>query len=204
MPQSDEPSRLSKRQLYLVEAAIRLLDEVGMAEFTMRGLAGEMGQSAMAAYKHFSNQKELQLELWRACQTHFFDALLTATSPAEEASAAFLELCRTFMEYAVEFPFRYELLYSHPFAREAEQVPELHALSRSVWAYAHDLVCRAQEDGTIRTDVSSTVVLAAATGQARGLATTMLFAAPTPFQSLPPEVLIESGLAFIRSAMVPR
>jgi AcrR family transcriptional regulator len=188
----------------LIDGAMRLLDEVGIAEFTMRGLAGQMGQSPMAAYKHFSNQRELQLELWRACQNHFYDELLESTERSADSANAFLALCQTFMEYAVEFPYRYELLYSHPFSREAEQIPALAEPSRFVWSYAHELVCRAQREGTLRTDVSSEVVLAAAASQARGLGTTPLFAAPSPFQSLSPELLIESGLVFIRSAVAPR
>lgn len=183
---------------------MRLLDRVGIANFTMRSLADEIGLSAMAAYKHFSNQRALQLELWRACQNHFYDALLAATEPHDDAGGAFLALCRAFMEYAVEYPYRYELLYNHPFAREVVDEPELADLSRSVWAHSHELVRRAQADGVFRTDVGSEVLLAAATSQVRGLASTMIFSTLSPFEELELEVLIESGLAFIRSAVMPR
>ncbi len=203
MPLSAECERHSPHQLLLIDAAIRLLDEVGIAEFTMRGLGLKLGQSPMAAYKHFSNQRDLQLQLWGACQQRFFKTILENTTGPDSATA-FLALCRTFMVYAVEYPYRYEFLYSHPFARGAEVEPELAELSRSVWTYAHDLVRQAQRERTFRSDVSSEVVLAVATSQARGLASTMIFAAPTPFRTLSPEIMIESGLAFIRAAILPR
>jgi AcrR family transcriptional regulator len=183
---------------------MRLLDRVGIADFTMRALADEVGLSPMAAYKHFSNQRALQLELWRACQNHFYDALLEATEPHTDAGSAFLALCRAFMEYAVAYPYRYELLYNHPFAREVANEPELAELARSVWSHSHDLVRRAQTDGIFRTDVGSEVVLAAATNQVRGLASTMIFSMLSPFEDLDLEILIESGLAFIRDAIMPR
>ncbi len=183
---------------------MRLLDRVGISHFTMRSLADEIGLSPMAAYKHFSNQRALQLELWRACKHHFYDTLREATRPHADAGNAFLALCRAFMEYAVAYPYRYELLYNHPFAREVAKEPELAELARSVWSYSHELVKRGQVAGLLRTDVGSEVVLAAATSQVRGLASTMIFSALSPFEELDLEVLIESGLAFIRSAVMPR
>lgn len=198
-----QPS-FSRRQWQLLDAAVRLLDRVGISGFTMRSLADETGLSPMAAYKHFENQKALQLELWRFCQNNLYDALLEATRDADDAAAAFLAVCEAFMRYAVTYPFRFELLYNHPFVREVQSIDTLEELRLSVWGFADELLRRAQDGGLFRSDIDSKLLLAAAAAQIRGLAAALVYADTGAVADVPTDVLIESGVSFVRSALLPR
>ncbi len=194
----------TRRQWRLIDAGMRLLDRVGISDFTMRSLADEIGLSPMAAYKHFENQRALQLELWRTCQVDFYDALLAATSDASDPATAFLVLCRRFVEYSMEHPFRYELLYNHPFVREVQRIPDLDELRHSVWLFAHDLLRRAVDAGFFRADIPSELLLVAAISQVRGLSSLLIYSRGLGGVEVSDAESIESGLKFIREALISR
>ena len=200
----ERQSSFSRRQWELLGAAVRLLDRVGISEFTMRGLADEIGLSPMAAYKHFENQRALQLELWRECQNHFYDRLLESTRDAADPAAGFLALCRAFAEYAVEYPYRSELLYNHPFVREIVEIAPLEEQRQSAWVFARELVERAQSAGLFRADQPADVLLLAAASQVRGLAATIIYARMAAFGDLSPAAMIDVSLGFIRDALIAR
>lgn len=198
-----QPS-FSRRQWQLLEAAVRLLDRVGINGFTMRSLADEVNLSPMAAYKHFENQRALQIEVWRHCQNEFYDRLLAATRDVSDPASAFLEFCRTFVTYAVEHPYRYELLYNHPFVREVSEIPEMEELRQSVWDYARDLVDRARDAGLFRGDMSTELLLVAASSQIRGLASVLVYQHASIAPGIESDEMIDSGMAFLREGLMAR
>ena len=204
MDSFDRPRSYTRRQWQLLAAAVRLLDRVGISEFTMRALADETGLSPMAAYKHFENQRALQLELWRMCQNHFYDTLLEATELSPDPSTGFLDLCRAFMVYSIRYPYRYELLHNHPFVREVATIESLDESRTAVWAYARDLLERAQGSGVFRGDLRTDVLLAAASAQVRGLAGALIYSDSQALGEIAADELIESGMAFIREALLAR
>lgn len=198
-----QPS-FSRRQWQLLEAAVRLLDRVGIHGFTMRSLADEVNLSPMAAYKHFENQRALQVEVWRHCQNDFYDRLLAATQEIPDGATAFLQFCRTFVEYAVEYPYRFELLYNHPFVREVREIPEMEELRQSVWDYARDLVNRARDTGMFRGDMSAELLLVAASSQIRGLASVLVYQHASIAPGIDTDEMITSGMAFLREGLMAR
>lgn len=204
MDEFERQPSFSRRQWQLLDAAVRLLDRVGISGFTMRSLADETGLSPMAAYKHFENQKALQVELWRFCQNHSYDTLLEATAEASDPATAFLNLCDAFMRYAVQYPFRFEVLYNHPFVREVQEIESLRELRRSVWDFAGELLRRAQDAGLFRSDVPTQVLLTAASAQVRGLASSLVYKDTFASREVPTEELIASGVEFVRAALLPR
>ncbi|HEY1968201.1 MAG TPA: TetR/AcrR family transcriptional regulator [Pseudonocardia sp.] len=56
-PLTEPSERLDRDRLVL--ATIRLVDQHGVARFTMRMLGEELGRSAMATYRHVANKDEL-------------------------------------------------------------------------------------------------------------------------------------------------
>lgn len=198
-----QPS-FSRRQWELLQAAIRLLDRVGISGFTMRSLADEVNLSPMAAYKHFENQRALQVEVWRECQNRFYDQLLASTQDCDDPATGFLAFCRTFVATSVEYPYRYEFLYNHPFVREIQQIEELEELRQSVWVFALDLVQRAQSQGLYRGDMSAELLLVAAASQIRGLASVIVYRQTATAADIDVSEAIESGMTFIREGLMAR
>lgn len=150
-----EESDLTVRQRELVSAALRLLDRDGINRFTMRALADEIGLSPMAAYKHFENQRELQLQMWRACISDlraFLQGCLE-TSPAA-AIDRYVTLVGSFINYSLEHPYRFELLFNHPFIREVWRETDIDRLREAVWAVAAGIIGEGQAEGTIRRELN--------------------------------------------------
>lgn len=204
MDDFDRRSSYTRRQSQLLAAALRLLDREGIAGFTMRSLADETGLSPMAAYKHFENQRALQIELWRSCHDHFYDRLLEATDDAADPAVAFLRMCEAFMRYSVDHPYRYELLFNHPFIREVQQDADLEARRVAVVEFARDLLDRARDLGLFRSDISIDLLLAGSVSQVRGMAGTFIYSSPSRLGDIPVEDFIASSLEFIRGALLPR
>ena len=162
--------RLTERQEDLVNAAIRLVDTVGIEGFTMRSLAKEIGLSPMAAYKHFANQRVLQLEVWRTLMGELGGELQKAAggSLKDGALAAFLAMCRHFIDYAVSQPKRFELLFHHNFISESWKEADIDELNKGVWEGAANVLAMGQKDGTVRSDVPARELFVSAYSQLVG------------------------------------
>lgn len=194
----------SRRQWELVDAALRLLDRVGISGFTMRSLAEEINLSPMAAYKHFENQRALQFELWRACDDHFYDVVLSETRDVPNPASAFIALVQAFVDYALRYPYRYEFLFNHPFVREIQQSPDLEQRRRRLWSYALELVRRSQDIGLFRADIEDKLLLAAAYSQARGLASMIIYSGAPDDGEVDTRKYTTSGIRFIQEAIMAR
>ena len=147
---------LTQRQRELIVAAVRLLDRHGINQFTMRALAEEIGLSPMAAYKHFENQRDLQLEMWRFCIGElgaFLQEEMAKTAESAGPMQRFLDLSQHFMAYSLLHPYRFELLFNHPFIREVWQQQDIDAIREAVWGLAMELVRQGQAAQAIRGDL---------------------------------------------------
>lgn len=77
-PDSDSRGRLDRAAI--VDAALRLLDEVGLDELSTRRLAADLGVKGPSLYWHFKNMGELR--------NHMAEALLAAELPAPMSDPA--------------------------------------------------------------------------------------------------------------------
>lgn len=180
---------------------MRLLDRVGINGFTMRSLAEELDPplSPMAAYKHFENQRELQLELWRACIVLLDEALRQASSEGpSDGMARILAVCRSFMTYALIHPKRFELLFNHPFIEEVWQQSDIDNLREAVWSNSRAVVEAGQEDGSIRNDIGANDLLAIVYAQVHGASSLLASGRLQKQTGLTAEDLAELVLQVIR------
>ncbi len=198
------PSSYTPRQRELLNAARRLLDAQGIAAFTMRSLAEETGLSPMAAYKHFENQHVLQVGLWRDVHSHFYDALLERSAGAADAAQAFLSIAEGIMRYAVQWPYRYELLFHHPLIRDVARHPEIEEQRLAVVDFARGIFFQAQADGLFRDDLPSELMIISTNAQVRGLASMLIYTHPGRLTHFDTDALINASLDFIREAVMPR
>jgi AcrR family transcriptional regulator len=79
---------------YIATVALELIDEIGLAKFSMRKLGAELGADPMAAYRHYTDQEDL----YDAIAELLFDRLdsdsLPWASGWREVSAAYCERLR--------------------------------------------------------------------------------------------------------------
>ena len=59
MPRKDTSSRPPLTKERILQAAVDLVDRVGLGELTMRRLGAELSVEAMSLYKHVANKDEI-------------------------------------------------------------------------------------------------------------------------------------------------
>ena len=98
----------------LVTAAALLLDQGGIEAVTLRGVAQLVGVSHNAPYKHFEDRSALLA----AVAERDFVALRTAFESAldrdEDSCVALRAALGAFIDYGLQHPARYRLLFSDP------------------------------------------------------------------------------------------
>lgn len=195
---------LTARQRDLVQGALRLLDRDGLDGFTMRSLASEIGLSPMAAYKHFDNQRELQLEVWSACMDALYQRTVEVAAAAADPATAFIDLCREFVVYATTYPNRFELLFNHPFVREVRAESRLDPARFCVWEVANTCIARAQESGLFRRDVAASALAMAAYSMLHGLSYCLVSGRVRFTTAMEQDEAIRMGLMVIEDSLTKR
>lgn len=102
----------------LLEAAGEILRERGAAEITVREAARRAGVSHNAPYRHFPDRESLLSALARDAFTEFAGALRAAAS-AKNPKTARKNLGEAYVEFALEHPERYNLMFG-------DSIPESH------------------------------------------------------------------------------
>lgn len=62
-PTAEKPARKRLSRELIIEAGLALAEEVGADKVSSRNIAGRLGVSSMAIYRHFADMEELQSEL---------------------------------------------------------------------------------------------------------------------------------------------
>lgn len=114
----------------LVLTAVRLIEEDGLTEFSLRGTAREVGVSANAAYRHFADKsdlltavaaygfEQLGLRMRRA-----MSATRTGRNPAALAVNRFKATGRAYVDFALAHPQLFEVMFGRSGALAAPRDP---------------------------------------------------------------------------------
>ena len=102
----------------LVLTATRLIEDDGLGEFSLRGTAREVGVSANAAYRHFSDKSDLLtavagygFEKLGRRMRRAMGATRTGKNPAELAVNRFKATGRAYVEFALAHPELFEVMF---------------------------------------------------------------------------------------------
>ena len=107
VPASPRREPLTKERI--LQHALRLVDEEGLAALSMRRLAGELGFDTMALYRHFPNKAAMVDGLMEA-------AFLEITPPSEQGDVweRLREVARAFRRVAHAHPHLFALIATRP------------------------------------------------------------------------------------------
>jgi AcrR family transcriptional regulator len=135
----------------IATAARGLLDKDGAEGVTMRKVAGVVGITPMALYRHYPNRDGLLNTL---ANTGFVElaAKLTGLRLTGKIERQLLKIHDVFVDYALDYPRLFELMFLTK--REgARQYPEDFRMGRSPTAtVSADVIARAMETGYFRKD----------------------------------------------------
>lgn len=199
--------QLSARQQDLVRGAMRLLDREGLDGFTMRSLASEIGLSPMAAYKHFENQRELQLELWSSCMLTLYSATvmsIEALGVDSHPSERYLAQCRVFLRWATLYPNRFELVFNHPFIREVRKEPRHVEVRFLLWEMVQRHIVDAQNRGEFRSDQPPVTLATVTHSILQGMAYNLVSERVKATSQMEKDEAIGTALMFLKEIMTGR
>ncbi len=98
---------------------MRLIEQDGLDEFSLRGTAREVGVSANAAYRHFNDKAALltavaEHGLGKLADTmrRAMNATRTGGGPSELAAARFKAVGRAYVEFALSHPDLFDVIFS--------------------------------------------------------------------------------------------
>jgi AcrR family transcriptional regulator len=170
----------------------------------MRSLAAEIGLSPMAAYKHFENQRELQLELWSSCMMTLTEETVHALQTVSEPGDAFIMQCTVFVQWATTHPYRFELVFNHPFIREVRKEQATYNVRYGLWELGQKNIRGAQESGSFRSDHAPTVLAMFAHSVMQGLAYNLVSDRVRMTSKLEQDEAIRTTMAFLRESLSGR
>lgn len=113
----------------LCEAAERLFAEKGPDAVTMRQLAAELGVSPMTPYRYFRDKDDILAAVRANGFNRFAEALEAARDRAETPRAKGAAVGEAYLDFALEHPHTYKLMFDLDQPHEADY-PELVAAGR--------------------------------------------------------------------------
>ncbi len=90
----------SKRQLQIIDAAIKLIAKGGIQKLTIKNLSDKIGITEPAIYRHFKNKTDLLVSILAYFESNtkslFKKVHTTTTSPLKQLETIFLLRCKEF------------------------------------------------------------------------------------------------------------
>ncbi len=163
----------SERKRQIVQAALEIMAEQGLAGTTTRRIAEKVGVSEPALYKYFPGKKELVLEALDALGELFYETLSRGAGESGEVTERIYRMSDAYYEFVVTHPDESMLLFE---AVTGARDPDIRAaLSDKLVSFTTILSLMFEEgkkDGVVRKDLDTMV----AAWQILSLGLTLAFA----------------------------
>ena len=160
VPKGRIPGELTDRQKDLLDAAVRVLDRSGIDGVTMRTLAQESNLSPMAAYKHYENQRDLYIAIWRFCMDELRGQVMElARSSGAGTRGALRAIMGHFLFFAREYPHRFKLLFDHAVINDVGSAWEIESRRLELRDVVLSMIMAGQQNGQVRRDLSAEEML---------------------------------------------
>jgi AcrR family transcriptional regulator len=117
----------------VVEAAAKLVDEVGVEQLALFRVAERLGIRTPSLYNHVAGLPGLRHELALYCARELLDYLTRATIGMSHADAI-LALADAYRAYAKKFPGRYTFTLQAPSADDPQMVAVAEEILGVIWA----------------------------------------------------------------------
>ena len=95
----------------LIEAALALVEREGIAGLTLRRVAGEVGVTHAAVYRHFKDKQALVDALAVEGMAGMRETMAASLAGQSDAVDAFFAFCAAYVTYAVEHPAHFRVMY---------------------------------------------------------------------------------------------
>ncbi len=138
----------------LLEEAARMIAEAGAERVTMRALSRRVGVSHTAPYRHFTDKEALLVAVAAEGFARLKARLQALGVPDQDDDLAhFQQMGVTYIQFAIENPAHYRLMYGKEALRRA-QYPQLQAAADAAYAELVGIIEAYQATGTIKSENS--------------------------------------------------
>lgn len=135
----------------LVSEGLKLLEQAGHSDFTLRDLARRVGVSAAALYAHFADKSALLAAIATAGFARLSAAIEAATRNDSDLTAQFLHMGSAYVRFGTDNPALYKLMFaSEELPAKRGQYPELQAAAESAFGLLTDMLGRMQRRELLR------------------------------------------------------
>ena len=135
----------------LVSEALKLLEEQGAADFTLRDLASRVGVSHAAPYSHFEDKTALlaavAVEGFHRLSAYLEQAVQENSDPTEQ----FVQMGQAYVRFGTEHPALYNLIFaSEELPEQRDKFPELTEAGSAAFGMLTGMLGRMQQSGFLR------------------------------------------------------
>jgi AcrR family transcriptional regulator len=135
----------------LVSEGLKLLEQEGHSDFSLRDLARRVGVSAAALYAHFADKGALLAAIATAGFTQLRDALAVTTANDNDLMDRFLHMGWAYVRFGIERPALYKLMFaSEDLPAKCDEYPELEAAAEAAFGLLTGVLERMQRRGLVR------------------------------------------------------
>lgn len=147
----------------LIDAAIELIAERGIREFSLAEASRRLGVSVAAPYRHFADRDELLAAVALRALKVFTTMLNAETGAAEDPEQQLAAMARTYVRFAAEERPLFETLYNSGI--DKRRYPELERAYEPIDAF-HSLVIQICDEDTAAAEILAKALEASAHGHA--------------------------------------
>jgi AcrR family transcriptional regulator len=159
-----EPTlELTPKRAEIADAALRIIETRGIASLTTSALAGELGVSSGAPFRHFANRDEILEAVVLRVEELIFTTFPPETDPPLERIQS---LIRARAKVVGGHRGIGRLMFSEQFALALPEIAaaRLRAVVTQTQTFLLEALKEAQQEGTVRTDLSPQALLAVVFG----------------------------------------
>lgn len=135
----------------LIETALQTIDKEGLDAITLRDITQKLGTSRSAVYRHFASKEALIIGVIQRGYAQL-DELFTPIfqDRTQSVEERFEKMGRAYLDFAIEHPNLYRLLFGENYRQEREEVCDYKDENQATGLYALiGLLLEAQEEGII-------------------------------------------------------
>ena len=131
----------------LLDATVKLIAKVGPRAFTLREVARLAKVSHNAPYRHFRDKEELLAAVAAEGFERLADSMIETAAPAGDALEALLLAGRGYVQFALQWPEHFSVMFDH--CQNLDAYPDHAASAQRAFQVLLDHVARAQRSGQL-------------------------------------------------------
>ena len=116
--------KISGRQLEIIEAAGKILTDLGISGLTIKNLAKEMRFSESAIYRHFNSKEEIIIALLEYLADNMDQRYSTAITAGQSSDEKFRSLLKSQFSFFKNNPYFVVAVFSDGLMEESERINE--------------------------------------------------------------------------------